>query len=348
MAQEVATAEPILLKDMMGHTVELAGPVRKSVTIPLPASSLFMALDGGSAHLAGMNPRAYQHMQNGILRKIFPSALKIRHDITRSGFAPNVETLLEINPDLIWQWGHMGDDLLTPLHEAGLPVAALLYGDERRTHEWVRLMGAALGKPERAQTLLDWRERTEKQIRAITNRIPQHARPRVLLLSRYRPEYRVAGAESNFNFDVTLAGGVNVAAASGGSGRPVNIEQLMEWNPQIILLNNFETDLSPEMIYADPLWSDIQAVRERRVYKIPAGGYFWDPPSQDSPLHWQWLSMIAHPAQFKWPLRARIAEAYRLLYQYDPSPQDIDTVLHVNMNKASRGYERFRDSAASR
>jgi iron complex transport system substrate-binding protein len=347
-AATVAAAEPIRLKDMMGHTVELAGPVKKSVTIPLPASSLFMALDGGSTHLAGMNPRAYQHMQDGILRKIFPHALKIRHDITRSGFAPNVESLLEIGPDLIWQWGHMGDDLLTPLHEAGLPVAALLYGDERRTREWVRLMGKALGKPERAQVLLDWREKTEQQIRAVTNRIPQQQRPRVLLLSRYRPDYRVAGAESNFNFDITLAGGVNVAAASGGSGRPVNIEQLMAWNPQIILLNNFETDLSPAMIYADPLWRDIAAVRERRVYKIPAGGYFWDPPSQESPLHWQWLSMITHPAHFKWPLRANIAEAYRLLYQHDPSLRDIDAVLHVDMNRTSKDYERFSNPAASR
>ncbi|MDR2164357.1 MAG: ABC transporter substrate-binding protein [Zoogloeaceae bacterium] len=337
-----------MLKDMLGHTVELAGPVRKSVTIPLPASSLFMALDGGNTHLAGMNPRAYQHMKSGILSKIFPRALQTRHDITHSGFAPNVETLLEISPDLIWQWGHMGDDLLTPLHEAGLPVAALLYGDERRTREWVRLMGKALGKPERAQVLLDWRENTEKQIRAITNRLPPQQRPRVLYLSRYRPDYRVAGSESNFNFDVTLAGGVNVASGSRGSGHPINIEQIMAWNPQIILLNNFEADLSPAMIYADPLWRDIQAVQERRVYKIPAGGYFWDPPGQESPLQWQWVSMIVHPARFKWPLRANIAEAYKMLYEYDPSPQDIDAVLHVRMNKASKNYERFRNTAVSR
>ncbi len=341
-----ASAEPITLTDMQERKIELAHPVKKAVSMPMPAASLFISLDESSKHLAGMHPDSYRYIQHGILGRIFPDALQVRRDITRSGFAPNVETLLEISPDLIWQWGHMGNDLVAPLYEAGLPVAVLLYGDERRTREWIRLMGEALGKPQRAQQFIDWREKTEQSIRNVTDRIAITQRPRVLYLSRYRPNYRVAGKNTSFDFDITLAGGINVSAKIGGSGNAVNIEQIMQWNPEIILLNNFEADLTPATLYDDPLWRDIAAVRGRRIYKVPSGGYLWDPPSQETPLQWQWLSMIAQPAHFNWPLRDNIEQAYQFLYGYSPSQNDIDAVLRVRFNEISNDYQRFSDTAA--
>lgn len=341
-----AGAETVTLTDMQGRKVELVHPVTRSVTIPMPAASIFVALDGGSEHLAGMHPNSYRYIRTGILGRIFPGILNVRYDITRSGFAPNVETLLEISPDLVWQWGHLGEDLTAPLHAAGLPVATLLYGDETRAREWIRLMGIALGKPERARQLIDWREKTEREIRRVTEDIPLWQRPRVLYLTRFRPDYRATGKHTSFDFDIRLAGGNNVSAGLSGSGGAVNIEQIMQWDPEVILLNNFEAELTPSMIYEDPLWHDIDAVRHRRVYKIPAGGYFWDAPNQETPLHWQWLSMILQPSHFDWPLRDNITAAYQMLYDYSPSQSDINSILQVHINEKSDRYGRFSGATA--
>ena len=108
----------------------------------------------------------------------------MRTDVTRSGFVPNVETLLMMQPDLVWQWGHMGDDLIAPLRNAGLPVAALVYGTEDRTREWIRLIGLSLGQEARAQAQLQWRDRVRAGIRAVTDGLPAGERPGVLYLSR--------------------------------------------------------------------------------------------------------------------------------------------------------------------
>ena len=71
--------------------------------------------------------------------------------------------------------------------------------------------------------------------------------------------------------------------------------------------------LVPTQVYEASL-ADLPAVRLRRVYKVPAGGYPWDPPSQESPLYWEWLAMQLHPALPGWPLREHIRQAYQQLY----------------------------------
>lgn len=336
-----APAAPVAFTDMLGNPVSLAAPASRAVTLPMPAGSLLISLDGGVQHLAGMHPNAYALMQGGLLARLFPALAKVRTDITRSGFAPNVETLLQMQPDLVWQWGHMGDDLIAPLRNAGLPVAALLYGTEARSREWIRLMGLSLGQQARAAAQLAWRDQVRAEIASVTSGLRADQRPGVLYLARYAPQLRASGAGTSFDDDIRLAGGRNVAAAIG-SGQTVNIEQIMAWAPDVILLNNFEPGLTPAMLYQDPLFADIPAVRHRRVYKIPAGGYLWDPPSQESPLYWQWLALLLHPERFDWPLRERIGQAYAQLYGYHPDARDIDTVLQVEQNQGAAGYDRLR------
>lgn len=54
--------------------------------------------------------------------------------------------LCSVNPDLVWQWGHQGDDIITPMRNAGLTVATLDYGKEAYTQEWLTLMGKPSAK----------------------------------------------------------------------------------------------------------------------------------------------------------------------------------------------------------
>ncbi|CAB3738667.1 corrinoid ABC transporter substrate-binding protein [Achromobacter denitrificans] len=334
-------AAPVAFNDMLGNAVSLPAPTQRAVTLPMPAGSLLISLDGGVAHLAGMHPNAHELMRDGPLARIFPAIAAVRTDVTRSGFVPNVETLLMMQPDLVWQWGHMGDDLIAPLRNAGLPVAALVYGTEDRTREWIRLIGLSLGQEARAQAQLQWRDRVRAGIRAVTDGLPAGERPGVLYLSRYAPQLRAAGGNTSFDDDIALAGGRNVSA-SIASGQAVNMEQIMAWAPDVILLNNFEPGLTPDTLYGDPLFADIPAVRDRRVYKVPLGGYLWDPPSQESPLYWQWLSQVLHPDRFAWPLRDDLARAYAELYGHHPAASEIDAVLRVEMNRGGAGYDRFR------
>jgi iron complex transport system substrate-binding protein len=137
--------------------------------------------------------------------------------------------------------------------------------------------------------------------------------------------------------DIRRSGGRNVASEIPGFA-PSSIEQLLVWNPDVILLNNFEPGLSPAELLEDPRLQSLSAVRQRRVYLFPHGGFRWDPPSQETPLALDWLFSLMHPEHAEPGLRQRIADAYRLLYGYQVSATDLDDLLQMDVNVESTHY----------
>jgi iron complex transport system substrate-binding protein len=96
----------------------------------------------------------------------------------------------------------------------------------------------------------------------------------------------------------------------------------------------------PQDIYSDPVWQSVSAVRSRRVYKVPLGGYRWDPPGQESPLMWHWLSDIAFPGEQS-GLRGKVTEYFQFLYNHQPTGQELDRILWSAENSDSANYQQF-------
>ena len=49
----------------------------------------------------------------------------------------------------------------------------------------------------------------------------------------------------------------------------VNAGQIIAWDPEVIFLNGFEEELTPEDVYSNPLFADLSAVQSHRVHKLP-------------------------------------------------------------------------------
>jgi iron complex transport system substrate-binding protein len=86
----------------------------------------------------------------------------------------------------------------------------------------------------------------------------------------------------------------------------------------------------------------VAAIRSKRVYKMPHGGYRWDPGSHESFLTWQWAAMLIQPDIFRFDLRREMREGYRFLYNYDLTDDEIDEILQMKLNQRSAGYDRFK------
>jgi len=340
LAAGQAAADGLRFEDQSGRLIELDGPAQRVVTIPIPAASMFIALDGGTERLAGMHPLSKSALLEGVLGDFFPSAKAIPSDIVGDGFMPNVEALLAHDPDLVFQWAHRGDDIVDPLLNAGLTVATFRYGTEELARGWIDIMGAVVGNPEKAERLKAWRDDVLEALEEGRAALEGGEAPRTMYFLRYLSDLRVAGDGVFQNVSIGLAGGDN-PAADGEGWRTVNKEQILAWDPEVILLNGFESELTPQHVYDDPILADVAAVRERRVYQFPLGGYRWDPPNQESPLSWMWLAMVLHPERFDFPLRQAIADSYEWIYGARPNEAQIDAILRMEDNGVSAGYERF-------
>lgn len=328
------------LEDQTGRQVPIPDHVQRVVTLPIPLASMLMAIDGGPQRLAGMHPGSRADFDYGLLGHIYPQARQTPDDMVGEGFVPNVEALASGEADLVVQWGDRSESIVKPITALGIPVITVRYGDSLLAAGWLRLLGAALGKAERGEALAHWFEQRMAQITQRSAELALAERPRALYLYRAQAGLQVSGKGSSMDGDIVRAGGVNVAADVPGFAT-VNAEQLLAWDPQVILLNNFEPELNPDVIYQDPRLSSLSAVRNKRVYQYPHGGFRWDPPSQETPLAVDWLFSVLHPAYAEPGLRQRVREAYERLYQYSLSNEELDQLLKLKTNGASADYLRL-------
>jgi iron complex transport system substrate-binding protein len=328
---------PIHLTDQRGVTVTLDAPAQRVVTIPMPAASLLIALDGGPARLAGVQASSAKAIRDEVLGEFYPDARAISADVASDSFAPNVEAILKLKPDLVVQWGDRGPDLVAPLENAGVKVVGLKYGAQQDLETWMRILGEAIGKPDRAAQLIEWHHSAQDDLKARAAKLPA-AKPKILYFNRLKGDLRVAGAGTYNDFYISMVGGQNPAAGLKGLA-PVNAEQVAAWDPDIVLVGNFD-EARPADVYANPAWRDLSAVRSKRVYQVPLGGYRWDPPNQESPLMWWWLAELAHPQAFDFDLRAETKRRYGFLYGREPTDAQLDKILRTDLNRGATGYDR--------
>ncbi|WP_245428807.1 ABC transporter substrate-binding protein [Rhodoplanes elegans] len=328
------------ITDQRGRIVAVATPAQRVVFLPMPAPSTYMAIDRSAAHVAGMNPASASAMRSGILGRIFPAFDRIPTGITRgAGVIPNVEAVMALHPDAVLQWASFGDEPIAMLDRAGLTVLGLRYGGQDEVAGAILMMGKLAGQEARAAEIVDRQRERRETLAAALAGVGDADKPRVLHLSRASDSFAVAGRESYLDVVITTAGGRNAAAEIGGS-RTVTLEQVLTWNPDVILLGNFDTAM-PADLYGDPRLQSLAAVKARRVYKVPLGGYRWDPPSHESALTWTWLAGLLHPDRIGIDLRADMRAWYEFLYGHALAEAEIDGILHARQNGGSAGYARF-------
>jgi iron complex transport system substrate-binding protein len=337
-----AEAQEIVFTDQAKREVRLPKPADRVVSIVIPMASTLIALDGGTSKLVGMNPTAKSAITQGILGKIFPEAKAIPSDVTSPSFVPNVEALAAVDPDLVIQWGDEGEDKVAPLLNAGLNTMLILYGTEELTRDYMTMAAKAIGRPERIKALVGWRDQVQKELEAKVASIPEDRKPRVLYLQSALSGLTASGTNGSYlEWTIGLTGGRNAAAELTGTVS-INKEQIAAWNPDVILLNAFEADLGVDWVYKDPIVSLTNAAKNHKVYKMPLGGYRWDPPSQESPLSWMWLANLLQPEIFHYDLRAEMRKAYKTLYNYDLADSDIDGILRISGQGDAAGYAQFK------
>ena len=249
--------------------------------------------------------------------------------LTGRGGTANLENVLKFQPDLIIDSGGTGGSyvsLANNVQEQTKIPYLLLDGRLENTPEIYRLLGDLLDARDRAEQLANYAEETLSGLRQRIAAIPESDRPRVYYGRGING--LKSGLAGSINMEVLeRVGAINVAAAAGtGSLSKISIEQVLAWNPDVILV------LDPPFyasVRTDPLWSSVKAVRENRIYMAPNLPYGWfdAPPGVNRLIGVRWLMSILYPKQFPEDLRTTTREFYRLFYQVNLADAQLDTLL---------------------
>lgn len=328
--------ETITVTDQRGVEVTLDGPAESIASAVIPAPAILAAVDGSWDRISGINQSLLDANKQGIISQIFPDSVTTPV-ISGPDFVPNMEEVLAADPDVVIQWGDMGDEVISPLEQAGLPVIGLEYGTQEDLETWIDLFGDVIGKPERAQEIIGWMHDEAEAVSAQVDQLDAES-PRALSLSYGEQSLSVDTASDYAQHVFDLTGLTNVAKDAPVTDGVVNAEQLIEWDPEIIFLSAFNP-ATPQDVYDDPRLSEISAVKDKRVYRAPLGVYRWQVPSAESPLYWNWVAALAYPGQFEVDLPAEMREQTSFLYNYELSDGDVDLELRSDINDVSADYE---------
>jgi iron complex transport system substrate-binding protein len=319
--------------DAAGRTVELPDRIERVLPAGPPAAVLLYSLapDRMTGWVSAPRPEALPFLEPRT------RTLPAYGRLTGRGGTANVEGVLAAKPDVIVDSGSLGPTYASLADkvqaQTGIPYI-LLDGSFASTRNTYRQLGAALGLQAEADALAGQAQDLIDGVAKAIGSTPQDQRPRVYYARG--PRGLETGFAGSINTELLeLAGGRNVA--EGGDGRlgSVSPEQVLAWNPDVIVT------LDPAFataIRTDPLWRDIRAVQSGRVYVVPQQPFPWfdAPPGINRLIGLRWLAGLLHPDLFPEPMPDVVRRFYQRFYHVGLDPEQAAALLRSTVPDTAR------------
>lgn len=213
----------------------------------------------------------------------------------------NIEASLRLRPDVVFAPDPAPFAAQTTA--AGIPTLQLVFQTFASLKKVVTTTADVLGPAAQvqAQRYDAYLDHTLAAVSAQTSKIPMDQRPSVLHIASLHPLI-IDGTNTLIDSWITAAGGRDAARVSGYL-RPVTAEQILTWNPDVIILGiggvGGETAQTVADLSSDLGFSQLSAVRNHHVYLNPVGAFLWDRYGIEEALQIQWAAKTLHPDLFR-------------------------------------------------
>jgi iron complex transport system substrate-binding protein len=117
--------------------------------------------------------------------------------------------------------------------------------------------------------------------------------------------------------------------SSGGSGDSYTMEDILQMNPDFVIVAYADNHAYYRKIMNDSMWRSLPAVKNGNVYEAPNGPYSWmgDPPSVQHLLSMIWIGNLMYPDVFSYDIDDRVKEFYSLFFHYDLTDTELNELM---------------------
>lgn len=248
----------------------------------------------------------------------------------------NLEALLASGAEVVIDVGEpkktTKEDLDALQEQTGIPFVHITALTEN-TGDAYRKLGDLLSMEQEAETLATYCDEHYVMITELAGKVEK-----VKLLYLLGDTGLNVIAKGSYHAEVIDLLSDNLAVvespSSKGSGNEVDMEQLLAWNPDVILF-------APGSIYdtvgEDAAWQQMSAIQNGRYYEVPMGPYNWMgfPPSVQRYLGMLWMGKLLYPEQTEYDLKAEVKEYFTLFYHTDLTDAQYDALVANSIGKTA-------------
>ena len=301
------SGETITVTDHNGNKVSVPKDIQRIVVCDiLPLPSVLSVFFNSAEKIVGMASTSMSAAQNSLLAELYP---EIRNANTSfiEGSEVNIESLMMLAPDVVF-YSASNPELGEKLRNSGFAAVAISankwgYDCIETLNQWITIFSEMFPSNNRVEKV---RTKSEEIYQFVTSRVSnlsESEKRRIFFLYNYNETTITTSGVSFFGqWWTDTVGAVNVAdAIKTDKAAKVSMEQIYQWDPEMIFITNFNT-AQPSDILNNTVgtydWSAIDAVKEKRVYKMPLGMYRSYTPGVDTPITLLWLAKTVYPALF--------------------------------------------------
>ena len=253
------------------------------------------------------------------------------------GDAVNYEAVIAANPTIAINSGKINDTMVSDcdaLSESlGIPVVAV-DNELNNSAEAFRFMGELLGVEDHAEELAQYAEQVFTDINVLSD-IPEEKKVSVYF-GNGEDSLETAPRGSQHAQILDAINAVNVADLELGDGSRVQIsaEQLLAWDPDVIVVNgepkaDKSGNSAAEDILSNPDYASLKAVQDQEVYGTPNAPFSWvdRPAGPNRLIGMRWFSALIYPEYIKCDINEEIHKFFDLFYHVDLSDEQLENVL---------------------
>lgn len=184
----------------------------------------------------------------------------------------NLETLLDLNPDLVVGADWIDSNIIQSIKDAGIEVfiykTPKSYAEQK---EVLLSLGKVLDEEDKSQEIV---KNMDERLGAVQEKIKALSlkdKPKIML---YTPYETTSDEKTSFNDIVNLIGGINPVVGSGvNSFEKISKEKVIELDPDVIIVPVWTSEINNEEFFKylldDPSFQDIKVIKNKQVYGIP-------------------------------------------------------------------------------
>ena len=348
-SEQEVSKDTITITDHADREVEVPAEINRIVVADIyPMASVLTVFLGSAKKLVGIVPVCMSAAVSGLLGELFPEILDADTSFM-NGADLNVESLLALEPDVVF-CSAGNSELISTLDNAQIPAVGISpskwdYDILETYDQWTALLSQMFPEnSNKSEEISAYSKEVYEQVQEMVKDIPQEEKKKVLFLFQYDDQQMVTSGKHFFGqFWCDAVGALNAAEEIevDNSNAVINMEQVYQWNPDVIIITNF-TPTQPEDLYHNAVggddWSTVKAVQDKQVYKMPLGTYRSYTPSADTPVTLYWMAKTVYPDFFPdLDITKEVKDYYQDLYQVSLTDDQIERMY----NPSSAAAENF-------